>query len=155
MIATRKRRVVVAAVVSVIALLAAFGGYAFWTLSGSGSATTDVGTATDGTVTLTATIPSGIFPGGSKTVTYRASNSSTTTDVHVGTVTVTSITADAGHATCAVGDFAVAPVVENFTVVAGAANVALPSPGTLTYANTAVNQDACKGATLSLALSSN
>ena len=150
---TRKRRVVVAAAVSVIALLAVIGGYAFWSLGGSGTATTDVGSTGSGAVTLTATIPTGIYPGGTKAITYRASNTNAT-DVSVGTVSVTGITADTGHATCNVGDFSVAPTAQNVVVSAGASNAALPNTGTLVYANTAVSQDACKGATLTLTLSS-
>lgn len=154
MIASRRKRVVVAAAVLAIGLLAAIGGYAFWSLSGSGSATADVGTTSDGAVTLAATIPAGIFPGGTRSVTYRATNTNST-DVHIGTVTVTGISADASHPGCTTADFAVAPTVQNVTVAAGATNVALPTAGSLTYANTAVAQDACKGATLTLTLASN
>jgi hypothetical protein len=153
-IATRKRRVVVAAAASVIGLLAALGGYAFWNLTGSGTATTAVGTATDGSVTLTATIADGIYPGSSMPVTYKASNSSTTASVTIGTVSVTGITADAGHSGCDTSDFAVAPVVQNQLLLPNATNVTLPNTGTLTYANTALDQNACKGATLTLTLSS-
>jgi hypothetical protein len=45
--------------------------------------------------------------------------------------------------------------VESDTIVPGnATSFALNGNGTLEYANTNVNQDACKGATLTLSLSS-
>jgi hypothetical protein len=45
--------------------------------------------------------------------------------------------------------------VESDTIVPGnATSFALNGSGTLEYANTNVNQDACKGATLTLSLSS-
>lgn len=148
---SRRKRVVVAAAVSAIALLAVIGGYAFWTISGSGTATTDVGVASNGTVTLAATIPNGIYPGGTRPVSYTATNTNAT-DVRVGTVTVTGITSNVPA--CDTGDFSVTPAVQNFDVAGGASNVALPTAATLSYANTAVSQDACKGATLTLTLSS-
>ena len=112
---------------------------------------TDVGTASNGTVTLAATIPNGIYPGGTRTVSYTATNTNAT-DVRVGTVTVTGITSSVPA--CTTADFSVTPAVQNFDVTAGATNVALPTTATLSYANTAVSQDACKGATLTLTLSS-
>jgi hypothetical protein len=69
-------------------------------------------------------------------------------------VHVESIAADSGHASCATADFTMADVTENHQVPAGATADALPNNGSLVYANTAVNQDACKGATLTLTLSS-
>lgn len=148
---SRRKRVVVACVVSLVALLAVIGGYAFWSITGSGTATTDVGTTSNGTVTLAATIPNGIYPGGTRTVSYTATNTNAT-DVRVGTVTVTGITSSAP--TCNTADFSVTPAVQDFDVPAGSTNLALPTTATLSYANTAVSQDACKGATLTLTLSS-
>jgi hypothetical protein len=45
-------------------------------------------------------------------------------------------------------------VVEDQSIAAGATNTALTNSGSLVFANTAVNQDACKNATLTLTLSS-
>jgi hypothetical protein len=47
-----------------------------------------------------------------------------------------------------------ADVTENHQVPAEATAEALPTHGSLVYANTAVSQDNCKGATLTLTLSS-
>ena len=46
-------------------------------------------------------------------------------------------------------------ITETTSVAAGATAFALPTGGVLTYANTALNQDACKSATLTLTLTSN
>jgi hypothetical protein len=47
-----------------------------------------------------------------------------------------------------------ADVTENHQVPAEATAEALPNNGSLVFANTSVSQDACKGATLTLTLSS-
>jgi len=46
-------------------------------------------------------------------------------------------------------------VTSNTVVSAGATGQALSGTGTLSYANTTSNQDACKGASLTLNLTSN
>ena len=50
-------------------------------------------------------------------------------------------------------DFTMADVTVSHQVPAGATAEALPTNGSLVFANTAVNQDACKDATLTLTLS--
>lgn len=65
-----------------------------------------------------------------------------------------SIAADAAHSGCAMTDFSMADVVQNTTVPAGSTALALPNNGSLVFANSAANQDACKGATLTLTLAS-
>ncbi len=146
------KRVPLMVVVVGIALATAVGGLAYWTTSGSGSGTAAVASS-NGTVTLAATVPAGIYPGGSRTVSFTASNSGDT-NLYVGTVSATSITADAGHSGCNTADFSMANVAVNEVVLANASNQALGSTGTLQFANTTANQDACKGATLTIALSS-
>lgn len=141
------------AVLSAIAVLALAGGaYAYWTTGGSGSGTGSVA-AGSGTITLTGTVTTALFPGGSSSVTYTAANPGAT-DLRVTTVTLSSIATDGAHSGCVMGDFSMAPVSENATVPAGATAFALPSSGTLVFANTALNQDACKGAPLTLTLAS-
>ena len=56
---------------------------------------------------------------------------------------------------CDTADFTMADVVSNTVVTAGQRGYALNGTGTLQYANTGVNQDACKGASLTLNLTSN
>lgn len=140
------------AVIGTICLLVAAGGaYAYWTAAGSGSASSTA--SSGGTITINGTIPTGIAPGLSRTVTFQATNT-TSSAITVGTVSLTGVTVDAGHTGCVVADFTMPPVVENESVASGATAVALTNTGTLTMANTAVNQDLCKGATLTLALAS-
>jgi hypothetical protein len=146
---TKKRVSVVLGSIAAVAITAV--AIAYWTGSGSGSGSGSAGTS--GSVTLTGTVASGIAPGTSKTVTFTAANA-TASPIRVTTVHLESVAADAGHASCATGDFTMADVTENHQVPAGATAEALPSNGSLVYANTAVNQDACKNATLTLTLSS-
>ena len=136
---------------AVCLLMAAAGAYAYWTAAGSGSAN---GTASSGgTITLTGSVDAGIAPGLSKTVEFAATNA-TTSAIQVGTVSLVSVAADAQHATCNVADFTMPAVVSGQSVAAGAVATPLVATGTLTMANTSVNQDACKGATLTLTLAS-
>ncbi len=114
--------------------------------------------AAGSTVTLTGTVAAGLTPGGSEPVTLTATNNSTTSPASVASVSLTSITSVPN--TCVVapslfGDFSMATVAEANTVIAaGATNVALPNAGSLVYALTGVNQDACKNAVLTLTLAS-
>lgn len=125
--------------------------YAYWTGSGTGTGTGTVGTS--GSVVLSGSVTSGIAPGTSEPVSLTAANSSSAA-TQVTTVHLVSIAADAGHGACATADFSMADVTENHQVPAGATADPLPSNGTLVYANTPISQDACKGATLTLTLSS-
>jgi hypothetical protein len=145
---TRSRKIALGAVAVVaVAGLA----YAFWTGTGSGTGSGDVGTG--GNVTLSATVTDGIAPGNSVPVSFAASNA-TDSPVRVGTVHLVSVAVDAAHSGCNTADFSMADVVQNHEVPAQATNESLPNDGSLAMANTAVNQDACKGATLTLTLSS-
>jgi hypothetical protein len=145
---TRKRKVAAGAV----ALVAVAGlAYGYWTGTGSGTGTGTVGSA--GTATITGTVASGIAPGENRAVSFTAANS-TGSPIYVSTVHLENITADSGHASCDTDDLTMANVTENHQVPANATADALPTNGSLVYANTAVNQDACKGATLTLTLSS-
>jgi hypothetical protein len=134
-------------------VLIAVGGlaYAFWTGSGSGSGSGSVGNG--GSVVLTGTVTPGIAPGTSSAVTFTAANPGASA-VQVSTVHLESVAVDAGHSGCLTSDFSMSNVAQNHQVPAGAIAEALPNDGTLQFEDTAVNQDACKGATLTLTLSS-
>lgn len=149
--AFRKKRVVAAfAVVAVLAV----GGIAlgYWTQTGGGSATGAVGVP--GVVTLSGSVSAGIVPGSSVPVTIKVSNPGTS-PVQIQTVRLQSIAPDTGHSACVTADFTLPDVLENTEVAAGASTVGLPQSGTLSYADTAVSQDACMGATLTLTLTNN
>jgi hypothetical protein len=146
-----KRALVVLGVVAAVAVAGA--AVAFWTTSGSGSGSGSVASS-NGTLVLHGTITSALTPGGSSPVTYSADNNNSSS-LQVGTVhAVVSIDAEHAAAGCKASDFAVGDTVENQTIAAHATGVALASNGTITTADTEANQDACKGASISLALSS-
>jgi hypothetical protein len=122
---------------------------AYWTTTGSG---TGSGTAanSNGTIVLHGTFANGITPGSSKAVSFTADNAGTSS-LQVGTVS-TVVTTSAG---CNASWFSVADVIENQTIAAGQSGVALAHDGSLVFADDAANQDGCKGATITLTLSSN
>jgi hypothetical protein len=138
--------------VGVVALMmVAAGAYAFWTGGGTGSGTGTVGTSA--TVVLTGAIGDDLAPGTAVPITFTAANADTSpimvTTVRVGTG---AFTVDAGHVGCVTTAFTMATVTENHEVPAGATAEALPVNGSVAMANTALNQDLCKGATLTVAL---
>ncbi|MBC7443758.1 MAG: hypothetical protein H7311_14780 [Ramlibacter sp.] len=125
------------------------GAFAYWSTTGAGTGSS-VNASANGTVTLTATFPTGLTPGGSRVVTFTGANPGTSS-LQVGTITSLVSTAPVG---CLAADFTIPAVVSNTRVPAGATATALGT-GTLTFADTAVSQDACKGATVTLTLTSN
>jgi hypothetical protein len=145
---TKTRKV---ALGTIVAVAVAGIAYAYWTGTGAGTGTGTAGTS--GTTTITGTVAPGIAPGTSRVVSFTAANPSGS-PIQVTTVHLDSIAADAGHAGCEIADFTMADATENHQVPAGATVEPLPADGSLVYANTDVSQDACKGATLTLTLSS-
>ncbi len=148
---SRNKRRVFATLGAIGALAIAVIAVAYWTGEGSGEGEAEVGTSSE--VTLTGTVAPGSSPGSSEPVSFTAANASDS-PVRVSTVHLESIAVDGGHAACETDDFTMADVTENHQVPAEATAEALPNDGSLVYANTVVNQDACKGATLTLTLSS-
>lgn len=146
----RKRAFAVLVGMTAVAIAAV--AVAFWTGAGSGSGTASVGEG--GTATLNGTVAPGIAPGTAAPVAFTAANPSGS-PIQIGTVHLVTIAVDGEHAACEVADFSMADVTENHQVPAGATVEPLPAEGSLVYANTGVSQDACKGATLTLTLSSN
>ena len=124
---------------------------AYWTGGGSGSGSAAVGT--NGSVVLTGTVTPGSAPGTAEPVSFTAANASES-PIQVTKVHLVSIAVDSEHPSCVTADFTMADVNEAHQVPAGATAEPLPTGGSLVYANTAVSQDACKGATLTLTLSS-
>jgi len=136
----------------IVSLAVAGGAYAYWTGTGSGTGTANVGTS--GTVAITATVSDGVAPGVEVPVSFTAANASES-PIQVNQVSLDTITVDGGHSGCETDDFSMGTVTEGHEVPAGATAEALPVDSSLVYANTGVNQDACKGATLTLNLLSN
>ena len=133
-----------------VALVAAVGGYAFFSTTGSGSGTAAVGSSTAGSITVVGTAAGDLFPGGSVQVSFTASNAATFSQKLSG-IQLSGVAADADHASCATGDFTMPDVVvTDGTLLGSASAVALSEQGTLSMAETDVSQDACQGATLTL-----
>ena len=146
---SRKRAV--AALGAIAAVVIAAVAVAYWTGSGSGTGSGEVGT--NGAVSLTGTVADGSAPGTAAAVSFTAANPSDS-PIQVTSVQLVDVTADATHAACDTADFTMADVPQNHEVPAEATTEALPNDGSLVYANRLVSQDACKGATLTLGLSS-
>lgn len=147
----RKRTLAVAGVITVLALAGI--AVAYWSTSGSGSGSGAVA-ASNGTLALHGTITSQLTPGGKSAVTYTADNANSSS-LSVGTVhAVVSIDEEHAKAGCLASDFTISDTAENQVIPATTSGVALAHDGSIAMADSAANQDACKGATISLALSS-
>ena len=140
-----------------IALAATGAAVAYFTSTGTGTGTAAVGSSSP--VTLNATISSSLYPGSSSPVSFTVDNPSSGSQ-RVGTITLSSISVDAGHSTCSTTisggnpDFTMPAVTVNKVFGSGNGQSVTQS-GTLTMNETGVNQDACQGATLTLKLANN
>jgi hypothetical protein len=141
-------------VLGVVAVLAVAGvAVAFWTASGSGSGSGSVASS-NGSLVLHGTITNALTPGGSSPVSYSADNTNSSS-LQVGTVhAVVSIDEAHAEAGCKASDFSISDVVENQTIPANTSGVALSNGGTISMTDSEENQDACKGASISLTLTS-
>lgn len=152
---TRKRALVALGCVCALAIAGA--AIAYFTSSGSGTGTATVGSSS--AVTLKATVTGTLYPGSSSTVNFTVDNPSSGAQ-RVGTISLSSISVDAGHSGCSTAisggnpDFTMPAVTVNKTFPPGNGQ-AVTQTGTLTMNDTGVNQDACQGATLTLNLTSN
>jgi hypothetical protein len=148
----RKKKAIAAMLAVAVVAIAAIGAYAYWTTTGSGNGTF-TNASSNGTVTLHATWnDAALFPGGAQDVTFTADNSGDT-DLYVGTITTASITSS--NPSCDTSDFSMADVPSNTIVLAGADHQAVGGTGSLVFANSTANQDDCKGADITLNLTSN
>jgi hypothetical protein len=152
---TKRRAAFVLTAVLVVAV--ASGAYAYFTTSGSGTGTATVGTSS--AVTLHATVTGSLYPGTSSPVAFTVDNPSQGKQ-QVGTISLSSITADADHKECSTTttggnpDFSMPAVTVDHTFAPGEGEAVTPT-GTLTMNDTGVNQDKCQGATLTLHLTDN
>jgi hypothetical protein len=146
---TKKNKIAVVAASA--ALLAAGGGaaYAYWSTTGSGSGSAAASSGTEA-VTINVTVAPGVAPGTPKTITYTADNpnSSSTPVTLVDPVVTTSV------AGC-FPEWFTATVPDGPTTVLGGANATALGTGTLTLIDDpTVNQDACKGAIITVSVDS-
>jgi hypothetical protein len=142
-----------------LVVIAATGiGYAYWTGTGSGSGSaTAAGSVTAVTLAPTSAI-SGLVPGGSTTVPVTATNNNATTSVSIATLVAGAVSSPDGPCntvlgTATAGATASATSPGSAVIVPPAGGTAPFGSVTITWANSAtVNQDACKGKAISVAL---
>jgi hypothetical protein len=137
------------AIGAAILFVALFGGvaaYAYWTANGSGTGTATAGTTTDN-LTISSIPVTGLTPGSSTPITVAVSNPNSYS-VGVGAVSAVITTSDSG---CLPADFTFSDTVLNTTIAALSSTSFAQN---LVFADTAVSQDACKGATVTLTFSS-
>jgi hypothetical protein len=124
--------------------------FAYWTTSGSGPGSGSVA-ASNGTLGLIGTSSPALTPGGSTTVTVKATNAGST-NLAVATIHLDSVTGTG----CVGADFSMPDIASGIVVPAhtDAAHAVTVGSGTLSYADSLTsNQTACQGAALTLALS--
>ncbi|MEA2149544.1 MAG: hypothetical protein QOD69_1374 [Solirubrobacteraceae bacterium] len=154
----QRRKWVAFGLVGVLAMGGA--AYAYFTTTGSGTASTQAGTSTPLTFTSVVTpATGGLVPDGTPSdIVFTAHNTGTSAQL-VDTIHLDTVDAftDALHTTPAVGcdttAFTVADVVATQTVPGG--NTAITTHGSLDFADDATNQDPCKNAYLLLSFTSN
>jgi hypothetical protein len=140
-----------ALVLSAVAVLAVAGiAVAYWTTSGSGNGSGAVA-GSNGTLVLHGTINNALTPGSTSSVSFTADNAGSSS-LQVGTVHAV-VSIDAAHSGCKASDFTIADTPEN-QVIPAKGSEALAHNGSISMADSAENQDACQGATISLALTS-
>jgi hypothetical protein len=124
---------------------------AYWTTTGSGNGTATTASS-NGTLALNVSADStNLYPGGSAPITITATNSGAT-DLELTTVSFVSLSVDATHAAagCLATDYSVGAVSTTATDVLADSTSGTVATATLSMANTALDQDACKGATITL-----
>jgi hypothetical protein len=142
-----KKRAVVLGAVAVLAVAGV--AIAFWTTTGAGEGSGKVASS-NGTLVLHGSISNELTPGSTSPVTFTVDNGGSSS-LQVGTVHAVVSTDKVG---CEVSDFTIADTVENQTIAPESSGVALANNGSIEMADTSENQDACKGAAITLTLSS-
>ena len=146
----------IAALAASAALVAVSGGaaFAYWSTTGGGSGTAAAAAGTNA-VTINVTIESGdMTPDGpAKIITYTAKNpNSSSTQV---TLRDPAVTFDTAHAGCEATWFtATLPDPAGPTTVPADATTHPLGTGTLTFRDDAADQNACKGATITVTVDS-
>ncbi len=144
---THKIKVAVVASVASVAIAGAAFAYFTHTGAGTGSGTTGTSTA----LVLHGAAASTLYPGTSSVVNFTVDNLSPGHQL-LNTIHLVNVTTDGAHATCAVADFTMPDVVANQDFDTGSGQT-VTLTGLISMANNG-NQDACKGAPLTLNLTS-
>ena len=144
-----KRRSIALGIFLTLAI-ACGGAYAYWTNSGTGTGTAATDSPAAGQLSVAGTAITGLAPGvAAKTLTGTITNSGTS-DVTVSSLSVSGAV-DAGHAAgCSVAnDYTIVQPTLTATSIPAGGNIPFSS-GSIVFKNTASNQNACKGATVTL-----
>lgn len=150
-----------------LVVLLAFTGaaVAYFSTSGAGTGSAQVGTNSALTISATITPPGGgLVPGGSPASVSFSVNNPSSGNQYVNTVTMTGVEAysDAAHThditgtgagQCDTSQFSMASVAESQDVGSGSSN--LPNGGSLYFHDSGSNQDGCKNAYLVASFTSN
>jgi hypothetical protein len=152
-----KRTAALAAVLAAAAVAAA-GGLAFFTASGSGTATAVAGTPAALTINQEGQI-NDLLPGGTPAPVAFTIDNTSSGDVNVGivTVTISSVSPTTGNV-CPASNFTVTPATTAPGAIAKSATFdstnTPTTESTIQLNNTTANQDGCEGATINLSFSS-
>jgi hypothetical protein len=138
---------VVATMVAV--LLVSSIAYAYFSSTGTGSGTASVGTAANN-ISVTGSTTGALYPGGSVTVSFTASNPATFKQ-KLSTIQFTGVTAPPAGCSATWFHMSDVNVAGEGVLNAGATNVALTVTGSLSMDESGTNQDACQNASLTLA----
>jgi len=147
---TKKR--VAAAVAAAAIAGGGMAAYAYFTTTGAGTGSASTGSSSP--VVLHGSAATTLYPGTSSAVNFTVDNPSSGHQ-YVNTISLASVTADSGHATCDTSAYTMATVNAHQDVAGNTTGVAITQTGTLNMANLAVSQDTCQGATLTLNFTSN
>jgi hypothetical protein len=152
-----KKRVVLAAIITVALAIASGVAYAYFTATGAGTGSATVGSAT--TIVLTPTITGTLYPAGAPASVSVVVKNNGSGAQYVNLIHLASITPDAGHSTCVTTVGAGPANAFTMADVSVAATIApagtTTKVGSLQMNDTGISQDACQGATLTLNLTSN
>ena len=144
---TKKKLAIVSAVV--VASLGATAAFAYWTTGGSGTGTADAGTSA-ASLTLHSNFDAGLLLGHHETLTVTADGNGTD-DVSLGGKTLY-FAVSTNNAGCTAADFTLPSATATAGTVVHAADVGIEiGSATLTMISLdVVNQDGCKGATVTV-----
>ena len=146
---TKKAKAAIAVATAGMLSVGGAAAFAYWSTTGTGGGTATASSG-GGTVSLHATFDQGIVPGTSEPVTYTADNANASSTM-VGNLTPT-VTTSSDQ--CLPAWFT-ATASSGSVLVDGKSTGTQVGTGTLAFADSPANQDACKGATITITVTSN
>ena len=145
---TRSKKLLVVAAISAALVAAGGGAYAYWTSVGSGSGSASTGTVVAVTVNQTSTV-SGLAPGlGTQALSGNFDNPNSG-PVYI--AAVTAVVTGTDKSGCTATDYTIAGTATVGAQVPAGSAVGAWSGLTIQFNNKGTNQDACKGAVVTIA----